>query len=126
MRIFIDKPEGITIEDCQNVSRQVGTILDVEDFIEGSYTLEVSSPGLDRRLVKPADFERFAGRLVKVVLRTPKQGARRFQGKLLGIDRDKVQLQVGGGEVVPFDLNEIEKANLVVEFGGSARPHGRR
>ena len=74
LRIFLDKPGGITVEDCQSVSHQVGTILDVEDFIRWSYTLEVSSPGLDRKLLKPSDYQHFAGKLVKLVLRGPRQG----------------------------------------------------
>ena len=121
LRIYLDKPEGITISDCQNLSHQVGAILDVEDLMDRSYTLEVSSPGLDRKLLKPADYQRFAGKLVKLVLKGPRVGPRRFQGRLLGIDGDKVQLDTGNGQVVPFDWGEIEKANLVVEFGGAAK-----
>ncbi len=125
LRIFIDKPGGITVGDCQTVSQQVGTILDVEDFINRSYTLEVSSPGLDRKLVKPADYRQFAGKLVKVVLRAPRQGPRRFQGRLLGMEENQVRLDTGNGQVVQFDYNDIEKANLVVEFGGKPKPNRR-
>lgn len=125
LRIFLDKPGGITVGDCQAVSQQVGTILDVEDVIEGSYTLEVSSPGLDRKLLKPSDYQRFAGRLVKVVLRGPRQGPRRFQGRLLGMEEERVQVDTGEGQVVQFGYDEIEKANLVVEFAGTAK-QGRR
>ena len=85
LRIFLDKPGGIAIRDCEQVSRQVGAILDVEDLLPGRYTLEVSSPGLDRRLVKPADYERFAGKQVKLVLKAPQEGRRRFRGLLRGI-----------------------------------------
>jgi len=121
LRIYLDKPGGITIGDCQSVSQQVGAVLDIEDVMDRSYTLEVSSPGLDRKLLKPADYQRFAGKLAKVVLRGPRQGQRRFQGRLLGIQGDKVQLDSGDGHVVELDFNEIENANLVVEFGGTPK-----
>jgi len=121
LRIFLDKPGGITVGDCQSVSHQVGAILDVEDFINQSYTLEVSSPGLDRKLIKPSDYQRFAGRLVKLLLRAPRQGARRYQGRLLGTEHEKVAVDTGNGQVIQFDYNEIERANLVVEFGKPAK-----
>src|SRR5205814_5633348 len=83
LRIFIDKPDGVTHEDCANLSREIGTILDVEDAIPGgSYTLEVSSPGLERKLVRPADYERFTGSRVKLTTRNPVNGNRVFEGKL--------------------------------------------
>ena len=83
LRIVIDKPAGVTHEDCANLSREVGTILDVEDVIPGaSYTLEVSSPGLDRKLFRPADYERFIGSLVKLTTQQPVNGNRHFQGRL--------------------------------------------
>src|SRR5215470_16578583 len=82
LRIVIDKPAGITHDDCAHLSREVGTILDVEDAIPGSYTLEVSSPGLDRKLVRPADYERFTGSRVKLTTRNPVNGNRFFEGKL--------------------------------------------
>ncbi len=121
LRIFLDKPGGVTVGDCQNVSQQVGAILDVEDLINRSYTLEVSSPGLDRKLVKASDYQRFAGRLVKLVLRGPRQGPRHFRGRLLAMEDEKVAVDTGNGQVLQFDYNEIEKANLVVEFGGAAK-----
>ena len=116
LRIYIDKPGGISIGDCQSMSQQVGAVLDVEDLIDRSYTLEVSSPGLDRKLVKPADYQRFAGKLAKISLKGPREGPRRIQGRLLGIQGGRVQFDTGQG-VREFDLGEIEKANLVVEFG---------
>ena len=82
LRILIDKPAGVTHEDCANVSREVGTILDVEDAIPGSYTLEVSSPGLDRKLIRPADYERFTGSRVKLTTQQPVNGNRHFEGRL--------------------------------------------
>ncbi|MBI4458636.1 MAG: ribosome maturation factor RimP [Acidobacteria bacterium] len=116
LRIFLDKPGGITHRDCQIVSEQVGAILDVEDFIPTRYTLEVSSPGLNRKLLKPADFQRFAGSRAKVVLRAPLEGRRRFEGRLLGIDREIIQLDTGNGQIVSFGYSDVEKANLVPEF----------
>src|SRR6266704_3310595 len=83
LRIFIDKPSGVTHEDCANLSREVSTILDVEDAVPGgSYVLEVSSPGLDRKLVTPSDFERFQGSRVKLTTRDPVNGNRHFEGRL--------------------------------------------
>lgn len=116
LRIFLDKPGGVTLEDCERVSGQVGAILDVEDFIPTRYTLEVSSPGLDRRLVKPADYERFAGKQIKLVLKSPRDGRRRFRGRLQGIRDGRVQLEEETGQAMGFDFAEIEKANLVVEW----------
>src|SRR6202030_4831711 len=83
VRISIDKPEGVTHGDCELVSQQVGTILDVEDVIPGSsYTLEVSSPGIERRLLKPQDYTRFAGKKAKITLKEPIDQRRNFEGKL--------------------------------------------
>jgi len=85
LRVYIDKDEGISADDCQKVSYQVSGVLDVEDPIAGHYTLEVSSPGLDRLLFKPEDFERFAGQLVKLRVIYPIEGQRKFKGRLLGL-----------------------------------------
>src|SRR5947209_7127241 len=90
VRVFIDKPGGVTHEDCSEVSLHLGTILDVEDFIHSSYTLEVSSPGLERGLYKLADFERFAGRLAKVKIRQPLNGQRNFRGRIVGVEGDQI------------------------------------
>ena len=116
LRIFLDKPGGITLGDCELVSGQVGAILDVEDFLPASYTLEVSSPGLDRRLVKPSDYARFAGKQVKLVLKAPREGRRRFRGRLRGIEDGRIQLEEENGQLFGFDYAEIQKANLVVEL----------
>jgi ribosome maturation factor RimP len=125
LRIYLDKPGGINISDCQAVSGQVGTILDVEEVIDQSYTLEVSSPGLDRKLLKPADYQRFAGKPVKLVLKGPRQGPRRYKGLLVGIvpgiGGEEVRVDTGDGQVVQVGYDEIEKANLVVEFGPPAK-----
>ncbi|MGH9783143.1 MAG: ribosome maturation factor RimP [Terriglobia bacterium] len=116
LRIYLDKPGGITLGDCERISGQVGAVLDVEDFIPTRYTLEVSSPGLDRRLVKLADFERFAGRQVKLVLKAPRAGRRRFRGKLRGVQVGTIQLEQENGQGIGFEYAEIQKANLVVEW----------
>src|SRR5687767_10310718 len=92
VRVFIDKPQGVTHDDCSEVSTHLGTILDVEDFIHASYTLEVSSPGLERGLYKRADYERFAGSQVKLRAKTPVNGQRNFRGRLVGIDGEEVLL----------------------------------
>ena len=88
VRIFIDKPAGVTHGDCSEVSLHVGTILDVEDFIHSSYTLEVSSPGLERGLYKRADYERFAGNRARMKTKRAINGQRNFRGKLLGVEGD--------------------------------------
>ncbi|MBI4465744.1 MAG: ribosome maturation factor RimP [Acidobacteria bacterium] len=121
LRIFLDRPGAVTLRDCQMVSEQISAILDVEDWIAHSYTLEVSSPGLDRKLLKPGDFQRFAGHQVKLVLKAPGTGSRHVRGRLLGIEEETVRVETGEGQVASFAYNEIAKANLVVEFGKGSR-----
>jgi ribosome maturation factor RimP len=123
LRIFIDKPGGVSHEDCANFSREVGTILDVEDVVPGaSYTLEVSSPGLDRKLVRPTDYERFAGSRVRIKTREPVQGNRQLEGRLEGLLDGRVAIEVAGkrkGDAavrLEVELSNIEKANLVPDF----------
>lgn len=122
LRLYIDKPGGVTHEDCASVSREVGTILDVEDAVPGSYTLEVSSPGLDRKLMKASDYERFTGSRVKVTTREPIEGNRSFEGRLRGLAGGKVKLERLGSKKQPaageveIELGNIEKAHLVPEF----------
>ena len=128
LRIFIDKPQGVTHEDCANFSREIGTILDVEDVIPGgSYVLEVSSPGLDRRLLKLADFKRFEGSLVKFSTHQAIDGNRHFQGRLVQFDDGEltVDLDAGAGKKkVPQQgsgklkvaFSNVEKAQLVPEL----------
>jgi ribosome maturation factor RimP len=117
LRIFIDRPEGVTHADCEFVSQQVGTILDVEDVIPGdSYTLEVSSPGLERKLQKAKDFERFVGQKAKVVLREPVENQRSWVGKLAGFSDGIVTLEPSAGKTVRFALTQVEKANLKFEW----------
>ena len=112
LRVFIDSPEGIGVDDCEKVSNQISGILDVEDPIPGEYSLEVSSPGLDRRLRRAADFERFAGYEVKISLVAPRDGRRRYRGRLNGIESDTVSVTVDNVDYA-LPLNEIEMARLV-------------
>lgn len=117
LRIFIDKPEGVSHADCEFISQQVGTILDVEDVIPGAgYTLEVSSPGLERKLAKPRDFERFVGKKAKVMLREPVENQRRWEGTLAGFSEGIVTLEPGAGKSIRFPLEQVEKANLKFEW----------
>ncbi len=128
LRVFIDKPQGVTHEDCASYSREIGTILDVEDALPGgSYVLEVSSPGLDRKLLKPADFERFQGSLVKFSTHEPIDGNRHFQGRLvqfdgvqltvdLGAVTSKKKVQQQGSGILKVAYSNVEKAQLVPEF----------
>jgi ribosome maturation factor RimP len=116
LRVYIDKPEGISHRDCEVVSQQLSVILDVEELVPGShYILEVSSPGLDRKLTKPADFERFVGRLARVSLNEPVENSKFFEGRLVGFADGVVQMDVQG-RIVALPLAGIRKANLVVEF----------
>ena len=117
LRIYIDKPEGISHRDCELVSQQLSVILDVEDLVPGGsrYTLEVSSPGLDRKLMKPADYERFVGRLAKITLNEPVEEKKFFEGRLAGFADGIVKLEVKD-RVIDLPYDAIRKANLVVEF----------
>jgi ribosome maturation factor RimP len=117
LRIYIDKPAGVTHADCEFISQQVGTILDVEDVIPGgSYTLEVSSPGVERKLTKPSEFERFVGQKVKVVLRQPVENQRHWVGALKSFAGGVITLEPAPGKSVQFPLEQVEKANLKFEW----------
>ena len=125
VRIFIDKPDGVTHKDCSEVSHYLGTILDVEDFIHSAYTLEVSSPGLERGLYKRKDYQRFAGSLAKVKSRNPINGQRNFRGRILGIEGDEVLIDDRTSGRVKVDFNSIAKANLELEVDKEFhRPQG--
>lgn len=119
LRLYIDSPTGITLEDCERVSRQVSAVLDVEDPIVGAYTLEVSSPGLDRQLYTAEQFARYVGALIAVRLRAPYQGRRRFQGRLNGLEEGDLVLQVEDTEYL-LPLDGIDKAQVVPVFGADA------
>jgi ribosome maturation factor RimP len=116
LRVFIDKPGGVTHGDCELVSRQMSAILDVEDPIEGSYVLEVSSPGLERRLHTPADYGRFAGHKVRLILKQPQDGRRQIAGRLEGLENGVVRVGVEGGKTLAVPHENIERANLVFEW----------
>lgn len=115
LRVFLDKPDGINIEDCQKVSLLLDNRLDEEDPIPGAYSLEVSSPGLERPLTKAQDYERFAGRLVQIRTYSGLHGRKRFEGVLQGLQDDQVLLEFGG-ETINIPLQLIAKANLALEF----------
>lgn len=113
--IYIDRPEGIAIEDCATVSREVAALLDVEDPISGRYNLEVSSPGLDRPLFNVEQFAHFAGDTAAVTLFAPLEGRRKFKGEILGAEGDSVRLDQDGTEVV-LEMGNIAKARLVPDY----------
>ncbi|MDI5933300.1 ribosome maturation factor RimP [Halomonas kalidii] len=113
--IYIDHEEGVSVDDCADVSRQVSAVLDVEDPIRGEYRLEVSSPGMDRPLFTLDQFERYRGHEVKLKLRAPYEGRRKFQGLLAGIENDEVLLQLDGEEYC-FPIDSIDQAHIVPRF----------
>lgn len=115
VRVFIDKPGGVTHDDCSDVSTQIGTVLDVEDFIHSAYTLEVSSPGLERGLYKPADYERFAGSQAKLKTRPAIKNQRNFRGRIVGVENQIILFEdrISGRHSIPFA--DIAKANLEVD-----------
>ena len=112
VRVFIDKPDGIDLDDCETVSRAVSALLDVEDPVPGNYNLEVSSPGLDRKLTKVEHFQRFEGETVKVQMRFPIEGRRRFRGTLVSSDDENIVVEVDG-ESHSLPLKTIDTARLV-------------
>ena len=112
VRLYIDKPDGIDLDDCEKVSLAVSALLDVEDPIPGNYNLEVSSPGLDRKLTKVEHFQRFEGETVKVQMRFPIEGRRRFRGTLVSSDEENIVVEVDG-ESHSLPLKTIDTARLV-------------
>jgi len=117
LRIFIDKPAGVTHADCEQISENVGTILDVEDVIPGGrYTLEVSSPGVERKLSRPQEFQRFIGQKVKVVLRQPVENQKLWVGALKNFAEGIITLEPSPGKSVQFPLELVERANLKFEW----------
>lgn len=115
LRVFIDSPQGITVEDCATVSRQLSALLDVEDPIAGEYTLEVSSPGMDRVLFHAGQYARYVGEDVNVRLLRPQNGRRKFRGRMLSVTGDTLVIEQDGQEVhLPMDA--IDKAQLVPRF----------
>ena len=115
LRLFIDKEDGVTIDDCANISKELGDLLDVKDIIPQAYVLEVSSPGLNRPLRKKEDFSRFAGRKVQLRLVTPMEGRKKIVGNLVGIENETVIVVASEGRC-SVALKNIDRANLVYEF----------
>lgn len=117
LRLFIDRvPGGVSLEDCERVSKRLGILLDVEDFIPHQYQLEVSSPGLDRKLIHAKDFQRFLGRLAKIRTRAPVEKGRFHQGRLVKFQDGVITLAVSRTHHIEIPLDQVEKANLVVEW----------
>ncbi len=117
VRIFIDKPAGVTHADCETVSQNVGAILDVEDVVPGgSYTLEVSSPGVERKLVTPNDYVRFQGKKASIVLTQPLHGRASWEGALAGFEEGVIALETAPGTVVRLPFELVRKAHLKFEW----------
>ena len=125
LRLFIDAPGGVTLDDCVAVSRQVGALLDIKDPIERKYTLEVSSPGINRVIRKEKDFSRFAGSPVRIKTRTKIQGQRNFQGMLQGVEDSKIIVIVDGNRI-EINPDDLEKARLDLPQKELSRKDTRR
>ncbi|MDI9611711.1 MAG: ribosome maturation factor RimP [Acidobacteriota bacterium] len=122
VRVFIDQPTGITLEDCERYSKRFSVALDVEDWIPSKYTLEVSSPGVDRPLVREADFARFQGENARVRTRIPIEGQKNFKGKIVIAGGGGVTLEVAPGRHVEIAITDIDKARLIADL--SKKPQG--
>ncbi|HEX4277497.1 MAG TPA: ribosome maturation factor RimP [Bryobacteraceae bacterium] len=118
LRIYIDKPEGVTHADCELVSREVSAALDAEDPIPGHYDLEVSSPGVERKLNKWHDWQRFAGKKVKVVMKdpAPAEGLKHFDGVIARAEDQMVTVELTGGKEFTFPVEQVDRANLKFEW----------
>ena len=116
LRVFIDKPGGVSHADCAMVSEQLSAMFDVEELFPGRYVLEVSSPGLDRKLTRPSDYTYFVGRRARVVLKEAVSEQTVLEGRLAGFENGRVRLDLGERGVQEFDLTNIRKAQLVVEL----------
>jgi len=115
LRLYIDKEEGVSIDDCTHISQEIGRSLDVEDFILAPYTLEVSSPGLTRPLKNEKDFTKYLNHLIKLKTFDPIENRRRFKGRLLGIFENRIEVEVDGG-IIHIPLANVAKANLEIDF----------
>ena len=122
VRIYIDRENGVAIEDCERVSRETAALLDVKDPIKSHYNLEVSSPGLDRPLFTLAHFSEFEGQEVKISLFAPQDGRRKFQGLILGVNEGSVSIDQDGSDVA-LDFNSIAKARLVPDYDSILAGH---
>ena len=114
LRVFVDKEEGVELEHCSKVSRELGYYLDVEDLIEHAYHLEVSSPGLERPLRSVADFSRFTGELARVKLSQSREGQKIFEGLIERVCRDEIDIRLKDKTLVQFSFEEINKARLTI------------
>lgn len=115
LRVYIDSDEGVGLSDCEYVSREAAAMLDVEDPISGQYNLEISSPGLDRPLFTPDQYERYSGKEIKVTLFAPENGRRKFKGAIVRLDGEQLVMQVDGEEV-QMRFENIAKARLVPDY----------
>ncbi|VAX13392.1 Bacterial ribosome SSU maturation protein RimP [hydrothermal vent metagenome] len=116
LRVYIDSELGVTLDDCSRVSHQLSGVLEVEDPIRGKFNLEVSSPGLDRPLFTLAHFERFVGQGVKLRLRQPLNGQRKFKGVIAAVEDGHIQITLDDSQTLELEIDEIEKANLIPEL----------
>jgi ribosome maturation factor RimP len=117
LRVYIDKPGGVTHGDCEFISERFGSLLDQEDAVPGdSYTLEVSSPGVERKLSRPRDFERVVGQKVRVAVRSAIEGQTRFEGKLIGFANQTLDVEIAPERSVRIPLDQVQKANLKFEW----------
>lgn len=116
LRLYIDAPQGIGLQDCEQVSHQVSGVLDVEDPVHGQYSLEVSSPGLDRPLFRPAHYARFVGQRLKLRLRQARDGQRNFHGRIKAVIDEDIYISMDDGSELVLSCQDIEKANLVPEY----------
>lgn len=115
VRIYIDREEGVSLEDCEKVSRQVSSVMDVEDPIDSEYTLEVSSPGMDRPLYTLEQYARYIGEQINVRLRLARDGRRKFKGTILAVEGDEVRIAVDDIEYL-LSVDAIDKANIIPRF----------
>jgi ribosome maturation factor RimP len=116
LRVFLDQPAGITLGDCERFSKRFAVTLDVEDWIPFAYVLEVSSPGVNRPLVKEADFQRFIGSTARVRTRNPIAGQKNFKGRIVGADEGRVTIEDAPDKLVTIEVADVEKANLVADL----------
>lgn len=117
VRIFIDKPDGVTLDDCTNFSHAIEAVLDARDIVPGTYTLEISSPGIERQLYSVADFDRFRGELAKLALKAELDGQKNFVGYIRGVEGTVIEFEDKAKGLVKIDHSEIKKANLKIDLG---------